>query len=106
MRPDNDAVGDACEAGDVARDFERAPALAGRLGLTGERDDASLDLLIEVSYPQPLGPLQLGHPIPLEFRVRSHRTAPFGWPTSEAAAPARPDAPADAFGKPRAELAR
>ncbi len=59
MVADDDAVGDAREAGDVARDLERAPALDGRLGLPREGDDAPLDLHAEVVDPKPLVPPQL-----------------------------------------------
>ena len=59
VRADDDAVGDAGEAGDIARDLLRAPALALSLGLPCEDHDAPLDLHVEVFDAEPLVPSQL-----------------------------------------------
>src|ERR1044072_1458820 len=76
----DDVVGDGRDAGDVARDFECAPALAGRLGPALECDDAALDLRFEVAEVQARVCLEFVHHVALNFPVPSHRTTTSGSP--------------------------
>src|SRR5205085_1303282 len=55
----DDVIRDGCHPRDVASELQGAPALAGRLGAARERDDAPLDLHVEVFDAQPLVTLQL-----------------------------------------------